>query len=298
MTNTKAPLKFIGLLSLATLLTPVMGPFGAVPMRTIRRAFGRIPFWAALLATSGVFFAVGLPVQGVFILLLTIMVGVFAEVEEHGGTIFSSAVVGVLASLGLTAVGATLWMMQTKTSIVGHIKAYANEMAKQAAAVNPEVTLDAEMLMRTMPSAIVVTLLIAMAVALVWDRPVGAFFRVARTTPATGEKMRAFRVPDFFVWFVVASVFAAFYKHGNVLVESIGINAFYTLIALYFFQGVAVVAQGFRTFKVGAFWQFVWCLIMIVQFYAVAFLGFADYWLDFRAKFLSRPAPENNAFKN
>jgi Predicted membrane protein (DUF2232) len=298
MTNSKSPFKFIGLLSLTALITPLIGPFGAVPMRTIRRAFGRTAFWLALLALSGLFFAVKLPVQGVFLLLLTIMVGVFAEVEEHGGSIFSSAIVGVLASLGVMAVGATLWLKQSNTTIVSQVKAYANEMATQAQAVNPEVTLNVDTLIRTMPSAIVVTLLVAMAVALVWDRPVGAFFRVARTTPATGDKLRSFRVPDAFVWLVVASIFAAFFKHGSALGETVGLNVFYTLVAIYFFQGVAVIAQGFKTFKVGTFWQFLWCLIIIVQFYAVAFLGFADYWIDFRSRLTSKPAPPKNAFKN
>ncbi|RYZ76639.1 MAG: DUF2232 domain-containing protein [Proteobacteria bacterium] len=298
MSNPKSPLKFIGLLSLTALITPVIGPFGAVPMRTIRRAFGRWAFWSALLALAGVFFAVNLPVQGVFVLALTIMVGVFAEVEEHGGSIFSSALVGMLASVGTIAIGATLWLMQTKTTIMGQVRTYAAEVVKQAQAVNPEVTLEVDTLIRTLPSAIVVTLLVAMAVALVWDRPVGAFFRVASTSQTGGDKLRSFRVPDAFVWLVATSIFAAFYKHGSPLAETIGLNVFYAMIAIYFFQGVAVIAQGFKTFKVGAFWQAAWCLIIIVQFYAVAFLGFADYWIDFRSRMTSKPAPPKNAFKN
>lgn len=298
MTNLKSPFKLIGLLSLTALITPLIGPFGAVPMRTIRRAFGRTTFWITLLALSGLFFAVKLPEVGVFALLLTIMVGVFSEVEEHGGSIFSSAFIGLLASVGTMAVGTTLWLNQSKTNILLQLKSYADQVVTRAQEVNPEVTMNADTLVRTLPSGIVVTLLVAMAVALVWDRPVGAFFRVARTSPTTGDKLRSFRVPDAFIWLVVVSIFAAFYKHQSPLAETIGLNVFYSLVAIYFFQGVAVIAQGFKTFKVGPFWQFVWCLIMIVQFYAVAFLGLADFWVDFRSKLTKKPAPPKNAFKN
>ncbi len=298
MTNPKSPLKLIGLMSLTALLTSLIGPFGAIPMRTIRRAFGRLTFWAALFALSGLFFAVKLPEVGVFTLLLAIMVGVFAEVEEHGGSIFASAFTGLLASVGTMAIGVTLWLQQSKTNILLQLKSYADQVVARAQEVNPEVTMNADTLVRTLPAALVVTLLVSMAVALMWDRSVGAFFRVARTSPTTGDKLRSFRVPDAFIWLVVASTFAAFYKHQNPLAEVVGLNVFYALVAIYFFQGVAVIAQGFKTFKVGPFWQGVWCLIIIVQFYAVAFLGLADFWIDFRSKLTKKPAPPKNAFKN
>ena len=296
MQNVKAPLKFIGLVSLAAVLTPLTAFFGAVPMRTLRRVYGRLPFWLVFSAMSGLFFVAKMPAQGVFLLLLTFLIGVYAEVEAHGESVFSSALVAVLTSLGLTAVGATLALMRSGSSLLAEIRTYVTQAAREAAAINPDVSLDPETLVRTMPAAVVITMIIAVGLALIWDRQVAALFRLPSAVESVGDKLRTFRIPDIFVWMTTASVFAAYFKHGNVLAETIGLNVFYAMIALFFFQGVAVIAQGFRTFKVGAFWQTIWVVMMIIQFYAVAFVGFADYWIDFRSRFQRRPESTKNSF--
>lgn len=293
----RAPIpKYIGLLVLAALLTLVTGVFAAIPMRVVRRVYGRSPFWVAFLAMSIAFLAAQAPVQGAFLLLLTLLIGIYAEVEAHGETVFVSGLSALVTSLGLTAVGATLWLMRSGTSVVAETRAFVADAAAQATQMNPDVVVDPETLVRTLPSALVITLIVSLGVALIWDRLVAVLFRLPRAGVAVGDALRAFVVPDVFVWLTAASVFAAFYKHGSLLAETIGLNVFYTLIALYFFQGVAVIAQGFRTFKVGAFWQTVWVVMMILQFYAVAFLGFADFWIDFRSRFQRRPEPTENRF--
>lgn len=296
LTNAKAPLKFIGLFSLVALLVGFTGLFAAVPMRTLRRVYGRLPFWLAGLAMAGAFLAAAMPAQGTFLLLLTLLIGVYAEVEAHGETVFSSALVAVLTSLGLTAVGATLLLKRNGSSVMLEAKAYLAQATAEAMKVNPDVVVDPEMLMRTMSAAIVITLIVGLALALVWDRHVSALFRLPRPSLQIGDALRAFHAPDIFVWVTTASIFAAYYKHGNALAETIGLNVFYTMFAIFFFQGVAVVAQGFRTFKVGPVWQTIWVVMMVIQFYAVAFLGFADFWIDFRSRMARRPEPTKNIF--
>jgi hypothetical protein len=164
--------------------------------------------------------------------------------------------------------------------------------------MNPDVAIDPDTLVRTMPAAIVITLIVAMGVALIWDRVIASLFRLPLAPVVVGEKLRAFHVPDVFVWVTTAAIFAAYYKHGNALAETIGLNVFYTMGALFFFQGVAVIGQGFRTFKVGPIWQTLWVVMMIIQFYAVAFLGFADFWIDFRTRFQRRTEPPDRVTEN
>lgn len=296
MQNVKAPLKLIGLVTLAAFLTPLTAFFGAVPMRTLRRVYGRLPFWLVFSALSGLFFVAKMPAQAIFLLLLMLLIGVYAEVEAHGESVFSAALVAVLSSLGLTAVGATLALMRSGSSLMAEIKTYVTQAAAEAASVNPDISLDPEILVRTMPAAIVITMIVAIGLALIWDGQIAGLFRLPRADEAVSDKLRTFHVPDIFVWITTAAVLAAYYKHGNVLAETIGLNVFYTMVALFFFQGVAVVAQGFRVFKVGPFWQTIWVVMMIIQFYAVAFVGFADFWIDFRSRFKPRPEPTKNSF--
>jgi hypothetical protein len=296
--KSKVPLKFAGLLSLAAVLNPLTGIFGAIPMRTLRRVYGRTPFWISFLSMSAAFFVAQMPVQGAFLLLLTLLIGVYAEVEAHGEGVFVSGLAAVLTSLGLTAVGATLWLMHTGSTLMAEMKVYVGQMATEAAAMNPDVKIDPDTLVRTMPSAIVITLIVAMGIALIWDRVIASLFRLPNPSAQVAESFRAFRAPDIFVWITTASIFAAYYKHGNVLAETIGLNVFYTMVALFFFQGVAVIGQGFRTFKVGPIWQTLWVVMMIIQFYAVAFLGFADFWIDFRSRFQRRSQKPDRVTEN
>ena len=296
MHTAKTPAKFIGLISLIAVLTAFTGILAAVPMRVSRRVYGRVPFWFSSIALAAAFLAMHAMDKGVLTLLLTVLVGVYAEVEEHGEGVFVSGLTAVCLSLGLTAVAATLWLMRSGSSLIAQTKAYAVSMIEEMAKVNPDVQIDVETLIRTMPSAIVLTLVLALGISLIWDRVVSAFFRIQRAPESVGEALRAFSLPDVFVWLTIAAIFAAYYKHGNALVETIGLNVFYTMVALYFFQGVAVIAQGFRAFKVGPVWQMIWAIMMILQFYAVAFVGFADFWIDFRTRFQRRPQPTENRF--
>jgi hypothetical protein len=40
----------------------------------------------------------------------------------------------------------------------------------------------------------------------------------------------------------------------------------------------------------------IWAVMIVLQFYAVAFVGFADFWIDFRSRFQRRPqTPESRA---
>jgi hypothetical protein len=292
----KTPAKFIGLIALTAVLTAFTGILAAVPMRVSRRVFGRVPFWFSSLALAGAFFAMHALDKGVLALLLTVLVGVYAEVEEHGEGVFVSGLTAVCLSLGLTAVAATLWLMRSGSSLIGQTKAYAVAMVEEMTKMNPDVQIDVETLVRTMPSAIVITLVLALGIALIWDRVVSAMFRIERAPVTVSDSLRAFALPDVFVWLTTASIFAAYYKHGNALAETIGLNVFYTMVALYFFQGVAVIAQGFRAFKVGPVWQVIWAIMIILQFYAVAFVGFADFWIGFRSRFQRRPQPTENRF--
>jgi len=296
LVQAKSPAKFIGLLALAAVLAPTTGILAAIPMRVLRRVFGRAPFWIAFLALSAAFFIGHAPDKGVLVLLLTVLTGVYAEVEAHGEGVFVSGLTAVCSSLGLTAVAATLWLMRSGSSLIAETKAYTAQMVAEMAQVNPDVQIDTDTLVRTMPSAIVITLVLALAIGLIWDRVVAVLFRVPRAPLSVSDSLRAFVLPDIFVWLTTASIFAAYYKHGNALAETIGLNVFYTMIALYFFQGVAVIGQGFRTFKVGPVWQTIWAVMMVLQFYAVAFVGFVDFWVDFRTRFQRRPAaPEPRA---
>ena len=109
--------------------------------------------------------------------------------------------------------------------------------------------------------------------------------------------LASFRVPDAFIWITTASIFGAFYRHGNEMIETISINAINVLAVIFFFQGLAIASHLFRAYKISAFWQGLWYFVLVLQlFFLVSLVGFADYWLDFRERLTRKPAETNKGF--
>jgi hypothetical protein len=92
-------------------------------------------------------------------------------------------------------------------------------------------------------------------------------------------------------------ILGAFLKHGKEPLEIASVNALNVLIVLYFFQGLAVISNVFRSFKVAPFWQAIWYTLFVLQlFLMVSLLGFVDYWLEFRVRLARDTAETNRGF--
>jgi hypothetical protein len=293
----KLTLKYALLVALGIILTAATFVFGALPMRLVRRAYGRLPFWTGFVLVSGVLSAFVSHSYGWLVMALAVAVGVYSEVEEHGGSVFTSGFVATLASFGTAALGAAYWLYRTKAHLVDTLRAQLEPVVDRLtsmSSVNSSLTV--ETLMQQLPSGVLIGIIGALAIALIGEKRWMTWFGLQPLRPLI-NRVSSFRVPDLFIWITIVTIFGAFYKHGNSLAEVISINALNALAVIFFFQGLAIASQAFRTFKVGPFWRWLWYVVLVLQlFLLVSLVGFADFWLDFRERLTRKPAETKKIF--
>jgi hypothetical protein len=112
-----------------------------------------------------------------------------------------------------------------------------------------------------------------------------------RKAPSTGAQSAVrFKLPDGLVWPVIVVGFAFFmnrYSLRNELVEAIAMNGIVVFLAVYFLQGLAVVAFAIGRFR-SRFTRAIAYIAIAMFFQSVSVmivaLGLADVWMDFRVR--------------
>ena len=135
------------------------------------------------------------------------------------------------------------------------------------------------MMVRTMPGVIISSILGISWLNLLVAR------RYCRTDsePCQAEKLSLWKSPEFIVWFVVAGGLMVVLPVGGLKIP--GINLLIVMGAIYFLQGLAIMAFYFERWKLPFVVKgFVYAVLFLQQFasMATAALGLFDTWFDFR----------------
>lgn len=143
-------------------------------------------------------------------------------------------------------------------------------------------------IMRIIPALLFVYTLLVIIVNILVGRRV---FRRGRSNIDL-PIITGFRLPDVFIWPVIATglmFFLNYYLVGAVLPEFLALNSLIALLALYFFQGMAIVAYMLNRVK-SLFFRMLTYLLIILFFQPIGLmivaLGVADVWVDFRTRSL------------
>ncbi|MES2963110.1 MAG: hypothetical protein V4760_04410, partial [Bdellovibrionota bacterium] len=202
--NTKSAVKLASLVGASALLAPSTLILGAAPMLALRRAYGRVWFWLPLLAVAAGFFATQAVAAGVCLVVVTVLVGVYTEVEDHGSSLFNSAAVGVLAAVGAAAIGIGGYLLHSKAALQALAKSWADKAMQQFAAMNEGAPVTIQDLIQQLPSVVLIALFATLWLALLWERPLRLLFRLTETDgpvdEASNDRLISFRVPDLGVW--------------------------------------------------------------------------------------------------
>lgn len=296
--NKPSFVKFLILMASGVVLTTLTLVLGAVPMRLARRTYGRGLFWVGHVVVCAGLFAAGLTPFAIAFALMTILVGAYSELEGNAGSYFVTGLLAITITAGAGAAALAMWLQQTKTDLIALLKTQVGKWVSQMSAVNPEATVNVDALVQQTPSAILVMLALSLAASLVWERRGYVWFRLPRPEH-TPSGLAEFRVPDFLVWITLAAIVGAFLQHGQAWLEAVSLNAVNTLVVVYFLQGLAVVASFFRAIRLGPIWQGFWYVMIALQlFLLVALVGFADFWLEFRARLAKKSTERKKEFLN
>ncbi len=293
----KAVFKYVLLVVLSVVLSMTTVIFGALPMRALRKTYGRAAFWTAFVLISFGIMAFVSPSYGLLILSMSMMIGVYSEIEEQGRPVFTSGFVAALAAIGTTVIGVALWIRRTKISLVDSVREQVTPLVDKLVAMNGNASVSVDAVVQQLPSGMVIGLITALAIALMGEGRLLNWLGEVDSSSSQERNLSSFRVPDLFVWLAIAAIFGAFFRHGNTLAETISLNVLNILVVVFFFQGLAVVAHAFRTYRVSPFWQGLWYIVLVIQlFLLVSLVGFVDFWMEFRERLSRKPAETNKGF--
>lgn len=175
-------------------------------------------------------------------------------------------------------------------SLTAAISLYQND-ASLSLSDKDEITNTIQML-REIIGKIAPALLAMTAITTVWLNMLLGQWLTNRRLQAktTWPPFKNWRLPEQLIWVIIGGGCAAFIP--NEFVKNIGINVLIIFGALYFFQGIAVLAKLFAKWSVPGPMRALLYAITILQgtgLIALAVLGVADIWVNFGA-----PRPNND----
>lgn len=278
----------------AVFLTRATYFLGGAPLRMLRVWAGRTGYWAMGAGLSLAFYLVNAKLlAGAFFSLVGLM-GVFAELEDVGLSFMVSGAFTLLINSLVGAGAFAFYVSRTGPKWDHEILSYLEASLKPLASLSRQFQIDYHDLLVQMPSVILMFWAVAIYLAVLMEA------RLNGGEPASshGAQMRAqmaeFRLPDPVVWVFILSLLGAFGGFSAGAIEVLAVNAMNFCMLLLFFQGIAVVVRVFEHLRMGAFWQFLTMVLIVLHlFLFVSLLGLLDYWVDFRPR-LSKRAEEFN----
>lgn len=295
------------LLALAIGLSSFTIVFGALPLLTLKKNQSSLVYYLISLLVVLVLMAVKAVPQAITYFCLMLVVGLFFEIEKRLRHLLYSSLLAIFLSGGITVGLVVQWLNQKGLTLIQTLETEITQFVNSMNQVNSQLHLDAQSLVMQIPSGAFAVMVVALAIAIIMvDR-----FQVLLRMPVTkgsgmvseNKSMQVeprskldFSLPSYFIWFVMFAFLGTFLNQNNAWIEGISINVLNSILILYFFQGLAVIASFFKFFAVGPIWQAVMYMLLVGQlFLFVSLLGVVDYWVEFRIRWKRpKPAKENN----
>lgn len=275
----------------AVVMTAVTFVLGAAPLKLLRAKLGRAGYWGLCTGLAAGLYLLNAKALGVAFFSLTVLMGIFSEMEEVDFGFTISAFFTLLINTLLGAGAFIMWVTVAGPKWTQTIMSLLESVLKPVADLNPKFQINYYDLMLQLPSLVLILWMLAIYLA-VWLEP-----RLNNGEPATAHsgatrtQLFELRMPDAIVWLFIAALAGSFSGFSPKWLEAVSVNAMNVCLMLFFFQGIAVIAKFFETMRVGWFWQFLFTVLIIVHlFLVVSLLGLTDYWLDFRTRLAKRSA--------
>ncbi len=265
---------------LLTLLTFIWGaPF----IRVLRQRFGFLAYW-----TTGIFFSLCSYEMWFLTASVWIVVGLYCELEAKGVRWVWNSVLSVALGTAVLIGGAfklsQSYGIVTRDQLAAVIKTFFQEKTL----LKLPAEFDFMTVVLQLPSISVIVIVLVLAHALIFEKAVYRWFRIPRERFAAQIKLLDFKLPDVFVWIGMVAFLGAVLEWNG---QNHAINILNVCILLFFLQGIAVLEYFYKTLRVGIFVRSLGYFLFVFQLFVVlAFVGFIDYWIDFRSRIRKLPA--------
>lgn len=287
MKNSKAsPQKFLYLSSLSILVTMITLIFGTPFLRAIKRGYGSFAYWSLGLFVALIFWQLKAPLLLVFLGSLWIALGAQMFGEKRGFRWWNSAFLGLGLGSAVGFVSAYVLLVQYGLTTQESQAALLQEFLANIQTGQMKMKLEPQEMLKVVPGIFVVALELSLGMGLMFEKRVFRWFDLPRERFVSQGNLLEYRLPDLLIWISLILLLVTFVNFGYQSLAVLGMNSLYVLTVLYFFQGLAITEVFLRTIKAGFFGRFVVYFLMVGQLIPiVAFIGFADFWVDFRRRF-------------
>jgi hypothetical protein len=276
----------IGVFSAILSIIPFL--FSAPFVRINRLAGGARAFWFTHSIISLILWFGGLEPVAISFGSVTILMGLFSEVQSRYKNVFVSGPVAIAASFGAIVYTTQQWLNHQGISLADRVREQVQAIVSQATAMNSLAKFDVETLTLQAPSALISVLIIAISLSLILEDSFLRLFKVEIQQAKTFNLME-FKLPDFLIWIAMTAFLFSFLEINNKVITVLSMNLLNIFIVLYFFQGLAVVESFFTALRFGIFIRILTYVVFLFQlFFLVAAIGVVDYWVEFRSRYLKR----------
>ena len=288
--------KNIFVLALISALASVLFSFMGAPfMRALFVSTKSWVFWITGGSVVGVMLLAGvtnykIAETAVYVAAVWVTLGAYSELEKNGVNWLGASLISVSAGFLLSISGYFLILKNLTTSdllseLVEPLRLALNETPGE--------------LVKFLPGLLVASLTTSLALGFAFEAKILKIFKIQHERVASRLNGLEFRLPSGAIWIalfaalytVLASPFRiavlnsmfSEYSDGQLLLQVLCINLLIVLIAAFFFQGIAIIESIFRIYQVGRFTRTITYVLIALQLTPfVVFVGFVDYWADFR----------------
>ncbi len=279
--------KTILVLALVSALISVLFSFlGAPFLRALFVSSRSRVFWSTAVLLVGAMFVAGvtnykISETAVYVGATWMTLGIYSELEKRGVNWRRASLASIVTGLLFALAGYFLILKR-----IGADDALLKMLEPLRVAMNqafPENPLESGHLVQFLPGIFAASLFASLALSFALESKVTKMFGLQRERVASGLRWLEFRLPDVVVWVTLFAVLFSDFSFGQKILETISVNLLILAAVAFFFQGITVVEFMVRFYRLGLFMRTLTYLLIVLQLAPiVVFVGFVDYWADFR----------------
>ncbi|MBY0315706.1 MAG: YybS family protein [Bdellovibrionales bacterium] len=275
---------------MVTALTSSFVLLAPLAARFLRLQFGRWPYW--LFATSSSLALLAFVPQWAFYqAVVLLLVGIFADLEEHKFPLFYTAISSVSLTVLSLLLMLTAWAKYKQTTLIPFLKQHINnslEMAQKLPNFDMKAV-DVQQIILLVPAITSIGLMILVFLSIVFVKP-----------QTKSQRLTEFRVPDHVIWALILSTAGVFLLKTPeyITAQKICLNTLYVVVAGYYFQGLSIVGFFFNKMRINYFLKAGLFFILGVHLFVfIVGLGLSDLWFNYRSRWykkevVNRPSEE------
>lgn len=260
---------------------------GAPFIRVLRQRFGFLAFWLTGIllsaATRELWFLIG---------SIWVVVGLYTELEAKGVRWIWNGFLSVLVGTTMLIGGGYKALQRQGITTLEQLAEFTRKLFQERSLIELPAEFDFMVLVRQIPSIAVIVIVLVLAHALIFEKAIYRWFRIPRERFAAQIKLLEFKMPDIFVWIGMVSFLGSILDWKG---QAIAVNIVNVCVVLFFLQGLAILEFFYKVLRVGILIRTLGYFIFVFNLFVVlAFVGFIDFWLDFRKRIRKLPAKTEN----